>query len=109
MTDYSPPDIEDPGLPRTSLTELKVLLNSITTSCGRKWDIILELDDTYRSAYIGVMENHTLLLLLLINLLLLLLLLLLVGGVHQGSHGKRRGSRKEESRRGQDNDDKLST
>ena len=30
MTDYSPPDIEDPGLPRTSLSELKVLLNSIT-------------------------------------------------------------------------------
>ena len=46
MTDYSPPDIEDPGLPRTSLSELKVLLNSITTSCGRKWDIILELNDT---------------------------------------------------------------
>ena len=44
MTDYSPPDIEDPGLPRTSLTELKVLLNSITIISARKWDIILELD-----------------------------------------------------------------
>ena len=28
MTDYSPPDIEDPGLPKTSLTELKVLLKT---------------------------------------------------------------------------------
>ena len=56
MTDYSPPDIEDPGLPRTSLSELKVLLNSITTYCGRKWDIILEFDDTCQ---IGVMEKRT--------------------------------------------------
>ena len=40
MTDYSSPDIEDPGLPRTSFTELKVLLNSITIISARKWDII---------------------------------------------------------------------
>ena len=94
MTDYSPPDIEDPGLPKTSLSKLKVLLKSITTSCGRKWDVILELDGIGLPNSSYVKDDSPL---SLSSCFLLLLLLLLVGGVHQGGHGKRRGPRKEKS------------